>query len=134
MEPVYRAAPPFPFLSGDFDAHGHTEGCEVVEAVHRDGGFGFLVWQSAGFQVWTDQGFGAVDGGLGEASAVVVGFDLPGFAADFVDPPDDRTAGRGRVLNAGRWGDRRPLPWWDDRARTLGKNGPMASEAVVAET
>ncbi len=49
MEPVYRAAPPFPFLSVDFDAHGHTEGCEVVEAVHRDGGFGFLVWQGAGF-------------------------------------------------------------------------------------
>ena len=62
---------------------------------------------------------------------MIVGLDLPGFAADLNDPLDDRTAGRRRVIDAGRWGNRRPLTRRDDRAGSFGKDSLVAAKAVV---
>jgi len=76
----------------------------LVEAVDGDGGFGFLVWQGVVSEGWAEQGFDALHGGLGAASAVVVYFDLPGIGADLDDPPDDCAAGWWWVFGAGMAG------------------------------
>ena len=57
---------PFPWISGDLDADGHTEPCELVQAPHADGGLSLLVGEGSGSQGGADDGLVAIHAGLGQ--------------------------------------------------------------------
>ncbi|MDP3961678.1 MAG: hypothetical protein Q8Q26_16725, partial [Pseudorhodobacter sp.] len=74
-ERVVKAAP-FPVSSCNFDADGHPEGGERVEAADCASGFGFLAVDGAAFEVWADDGLEAEHRGLGPRALVIAGLLL----------------------------------------------------------